>query len=297
MFNERFGQYLVEQHYVTQQQLLEVLAYERNVRLKIGVMAVNAGLMTADQVEEVCAEQRAADKWFGQIAIEKGYLTADQFEDLLKTQGKGFLSLSQTVLEKGYLTLNQLQTALERYKNAANLSDVQWQALQTMDFDRIVRSLLDFSAAGNKAQVYYDYTAIMLRSMVRFLNEEAILSGSEKMPDVLPGWVVSQDITGEWKLFTALHMENACLLHTANCYSKEGFTAAEPLVGDCVAEFLNIVNGIFCAAASDGGRELLMRPQRVRKNIAVANRQGYIIPLGLSFGRLDLVLGVSDEAN
>lgn len=292
MFNQRFGQYLVGKHLITQQQLFEVLAYELNVRLKIGVMAVNAGLMTADQVEEVCREQRTADKWFGQIAIEKGYLTDNQFADLLKTQSKGFLSLSQAILDKGYLTLAQLEDALQQYKQFSKLTNEQWRALQTVDFDHIVRTFLNFSEIGSRAEIYYNYTAVMLRNIVRFLNEEAIVECNSKLPVEMKGWLVSQNITGVINMVTALNFDDECLLAAANHYSKEGFKAAEPIVGDCIAEFLNIVNGVFCATVSENGMELLMHPQQVRKGIIPANTKGYMIPITLSFGRMNLILVV-----
>lgn len=292
MFNQHFGQYLVGRQLITQEQLFEVLAQEKHLRLKIGVLAVNAGLMTAEQVEEVCQEQRCADKWFGQIAIEKGYLTPVQFEDLLNAQKDGFLSISQAIVDKGYVTLAELETVLEEYKKFSNLSPEQWKALQAVDFTSIVRMFLDFSGAGKSADMYYNYTALMLRNIVRVLSEEGVVANAVTLPKHIPGWLISQRVTGDMKLFTGLNLDDQGLMAAANLCGKGNFTIPDNLAADCLGEFLNVVNGVFCAAAFERGIHFSRQPQAVCRDFAVPQLQGYIIPISLSFGRMNLVLAV-----
>ncbi len=53
MINQYFGQYLFNKGILTAKQLFDVLAHERSVRVKLGVLAINAEVMTAIQVEKI----------------------------------------------------------------------------------------------------------------------------------------------------------------------------------------------------------------------------------------------------
>lgn len=47
MFSQYFGQYLLNEKYLTAEQLKASLEYQQSVRLKLGVLAINAGYMNA----------------------------------------------------------------------------------------------------------------------------------------------------------------------------------------------------------------------------------------------------------
>ncbi len=104
MFSQFFGNYLLHRKLVNTTQLREVLALQDTVRVKIGILAIDAGFMTAPQVDRVHQLQIKMDKRFGEIAIKEGYLNEDQLTDLLGQQNKRHLILSQALIDKGILT-------------------------------------------------------------------------------------------------------------------------------------------------------------------------------------------------
>ena len=53
MYSQYFGNYLLNKGLISPEQLTDALEYQRSVRLKLGVIAVNAGYMTPSQVEEI----------------------------------------------------------------------------------------------------------------------------------------------------------------------------------------------------------------------------------------------------
>lgn len=176
MFNQYFGHYLLSKQLLSPAQLYDVLARERSIRPKLGVFAIDAGLMTAAMVEEVHLLQRRMDKKFGEIARERGYLTARQLEDLLAAQKFKRLSLSQAIVDNGILSLAALEKELANYKRDSQLSAVQLEALHNSDIDVIVRSFLDFSSAGQQADLLYEYVALIIRHFIRFCGEEPVIA-------------------------------------------------------------------------------------------------------------------------
>lgn len=59
MFTQYFGQYLLNKGYLTPEQLHYGLENQNNTRLKLGVLAVNAGYMTADDAENINEAQKS----------------------------------------------------------------------------------------------------------------------------------------------------------------------------------------------------------------------------------------------
>jgi hypothetical protein len=292
MLHQYFGQYLLNKGIIKPEQLYDALEAEQAVRVKIGVLAINAGYMTAGQVEEVHARQYTQDRRFGEIALEKGYLTGAQLDELLRDQEKRSLTLSQAILDKGYLTLEQLEKALVNYREDAELSLEQVKVLQGTDFGAVVRLLLDFSSAGSAAELYYNYTALTMRNIVRFLNALPVLGAY--VPDEVDQhkWVVSQVLTGDITLYTGLVMNDHVLLELARCYSNEDLNDLNELTLDSAAEFLNVNNGLFCVNLSENGLDVDMLPQETQQGFPA--QTGGLVRVGIRtpFGEFTLLLGV-----
>jgi CheY-specific phosphatase CheX len=289
MFNQYFGQYLLKKQILTAEQLHDVLVHEHLARPKLGVLAIDAGHMTAEEVEEVNKLQHTMDKKFGEIAISRGYLTTDQLEGLLGSQQIRRLNLSQALIDKGYLTLAQLESALEKYKQDNRLTSGQLDSLYNADSGGIVRTFLDFSAAGPDADMLYNYVALVLRAILRFLSEEPIIDFNQPPAQ---GFLVSQNITGNVSLSTGLVMSDALLQEMASRYSGEKITAVNEFALDCISEFLNETNGIFAVNMSDQGLELDLEPPQKGK-VGYSPAQGvFRIPLYSSDGLIDLYIAL-----
>lgn len=291
LLNQYFGQYLFNKGIINAEQLTKAIGYERSVRLKLGVLAINAGILNAAQVETIHELQKSKDKRFGELSVELGYLTLAQLEELLEVQKRRYMSLSQAIIDLGYLSLADLEQALNDYKRESNFSQEQWQALNTIDFEQAARAFLDFSAAGGTGEIYYDYVALLLRNMVRFLNEEPVLEKNAAIEKItVDNWLVGQDIVGEVELFTGLVMDDSAFLEVARRYSEEELPEIDELAIGSSAEFLNVVNGIFCVNASDQGVNLDLKPQTVEKRQTLSLHKGYRIPILLSWGKIELII-------
>lgn len=123
MFAQFFGGYLFNHKLCTAEDLTQAFEAKKHTRLRLGVLAINAGLMTAEQVEHVNITQQSVDKRFGDLAVELGYVTADDVEKLLAQQPTDYLLLGQTLVNNGALTNAEFEKALKDYKTENQITD------------------------------------------------------------------------------------------------------------------------------------------------------------------------------
>lgn len=286
MLNQFFGHFLLNKGFLTQNQLCEILRSEQQVKVKLGVLAVEAGLMTAAQVESIHHLQWSQDEKFGNLAIQQGYLTEVQVNRLLDSQQKGHLTLMQAIADRNYMTLAEVEAALADFRKEYNITE---NLSNTEDNNKIIKKLADFSDAGEKAELLYDYIGLLLRNVVRFLNGTPFaVKQVAKCPDTQ--WYVSQQIVGDLSLTTGLLMDEVVLLETASRFYGEKLWAPEEMALGSVGEFLNVHNGVFGGALSERGLTTDLQPPVVQKAANQADASSYHIVIGTSFGQFVLVL-------
>lgn len=291
MLDQYFIHYLLNKGTLIHEQVYEVLKYERSARVKLGLLAINAGLMTAAQVEEVHNLQRIHDKQFGALAVEKGFLSDEQLASLLETQGRGHLPVMQAVADKGYLSLAQLAEHLAAFRRENELTAEEWKASQSVDTDKIIRLLVDFPAAGDMAEIYYNYISLLFRNIVRFLDDSPVIIWPMPSKDSDPqDWIVRQTMAGDVNISTGLAMDEPVLLEVAARFSGEVLQQVDELATDSVAEFLNVHNGVFGGNLSEQGIAVDLQPQQISKTGDWDDKTGYRVSIGLSFGRIDVLL-------
>lgn len=283
MFNQYFWQYLLHKGLLTHMQLCEVLKQEQPVKVKLGILAMNAELMNAAQVEEIHNLQRVKDQKFGVLAISQGYLTNEQVEELLASQGEDHLSLMQSIADKGYMTFAGVEKALGDFREEYSLTgDIDEES-------RVIRSLVDFSPVGDKADVLYLYVGLTLRNIVRFLNDTPYILTQAAGKSAT--YFVSQQIIGDIALGTGLRVEQPVLLELAGRFYGESFTTVNELALDSAGEFLNVHNGVFCSSLSDMGLVVDLKAQSVHPGDSF-DGQSFRVNIGTSFGQIELVLSI-----
>ena len=74
MFAQFFGAFLLNNKLVSPETLAQAIDDKKNTRMRLGVLAINAGLMTAEQVEHVNVAQQSVYKRFGELLCPLGRL-------------------------------------------------------------------------------------------------------------------------------------------------------------------------------------------------------------------------------
>lgn len=139
MFNQYFGNYLLEKKILKPEELRLALEEQNSVKVKLGVLAIDSGYMDAAQVDQIHKLQTVNDRKFGELAIEVGYLTESQLKELLHTQQKSNILIGQVLIEKGLFTFEKYEEVLIQYRQDSRLTNDEIQALINSDLKKLRR--------------------------------------------------------------------------------------------------------------------------------------------------------------
>jgi len=287
MFSQYFGQYLLKEKYLTESQLKTALEYQQSVRLKLGVLAINAGYMNANQASLVHKMQAKMDKKFGELAVDAGYLKEEQVEELLSSQKFGHLLLAQALIDKEYMSLEKFEAAINEYKKKYNISESQFDAIQRDNVDEIINIYVKLE--GNKYEnEIKQYISLFMRNIIRFIDSEVYTNKISKVEKYKTKCAVSQRIKNSINLQTYINAEEDVFVKIASKYAEEELSCNDEMTKDSVGEFLNLNNGLYLVAMSNMGIELDMEPQSTSFECTIAST--YVLPIELPFGEIELLI-------
>ncbi|HEY8889118.1 MAG TPA: chemotaxis protein CheX [Clostridium sp.] len=287
MFSQYFGQYLLTEKYLTGEQLKIALEYQQSVRLKLGVLAINAGYMNSQQANQVHQMQSKVDKRFGELAVEAGYIKEEQIEELLSSQKFGHLLLAQALIDKNYMSLEKFERAIYEYKKKYNISESQFSLLQGDDVDEIINIYVNLEDEKYGIEIK-QYIALFMRNIIRFIDSEVYANKIMKVKEFKTKCVVSQRIKNSINFMTYINAEQDVFLKIASRYAEEELSIVDEMAKDSVGEFLNLNNGLYLVGMSNKGVELDMEPQSVCFEKEIAST--YVFPIELPFGKMELII-------
>lgn len=292
MFTQFFGSYLLNNKIVTPQQLSSALEAKSATRVKLGVLAINAGFMTAEQVEQVHEKQMTVDKRMGDIAVEMRFITEEQVETLLSSQKTGALLIGQALVDSGSLTNQQFEKALNNYKNENKITDQDFTSSQNIKSEGVISDFYDIKDCDFIAY----YINLLFKNIIRFIGDDFTpLKASEDESYFCPTFAC-QDICGAFSAFTAIGGTDDSVIAFASRFAKENLTANDAYTQSAVGEFMNLNNGLFTVNMSNNHNiELALEPQWVKKDITVhpsnkSTDNSFVLPISFTFGTIVFVL-------
>jgi len=291
MYAQFFANYLLEENYIQKRQLIEGLKKMKNSRVKLGVLAIDAGYLTAAQVEKVHARQAQVDKRFGDIAVELGYLTNVQVEELLSNQPSRYLLLSQSLLDKEYMSNSELEEALTKFKAKYNLTEEDMSDSQKGDkLSSLIKSF--YKLDDSKTSDYIGtYIKLLFNNLVRFIGDDFVTVVPERVVFSDNDIQVNQKISGEFSTLTFIQTDEISLLQFVSRYAGEDIPVLDEYSIAAAQDFLNLHNGLFMVNMSnDLNIELKLAPPTV-VNEAISQEKLYVcVPIMLSFGNINFIL-------
>lgn len=290
MFTQFFGNYLLHQQLVSPEHLSEVLQSMKTTRLKLGVLAINAGYMTADQVEKAHAEQQRVDKRIGEVMVDMGFLTKDQVEELFKTQPSGHLLLGQALVDNGYMTNTQFEQALNSYKQENSISEADFNTNSDDAAAKLVKNFYNFNIGENSSYMT-GYVSLLFKNLIRFIGDDFTPMDAKPVSGEISNCVV-QRIAGGLSAITIIDADTNAMIEFASRFAKEELTADDEYTQACVSEFINLHNGLFAVNVSnETGVELKLEPQCYFDNMDISElKNACIITVCFSFGTVNFII-------
>lgn len=285
MISYLLGNYLVEEGFMTKEQLEHAVSVQEQIRVKLGLIAVSEGMLTIDQADTINRLQQTMDKRFGDIAVEKGYLTEAQVGSLLKMQGNEFLTFAQTLVDEGIVTMDKIQLVLRSYQVENGFTNTELEAIKSGEIEKIVPLFLP-----KGAEEYEDIVAVALKMIVRCIDRHAYpMYGTlgDKADLVKP---VSQTLEGaeNWRVGFADGEGGLCRLGSG--FAKEEFTVVDEDVQDAVGELLNCISGVFATAQSNKGVTLELMPPEMGDDASVSGKDILVMPFGIGNTTVNFVV-------
>ncbi len=291
MFGQLFGNYLVKQGALTEEELKTILSEQSKARVKMGVIAVAYKFLTEEQAEEINQLQLQMDKRFGDIAVEKGYLTQEQVGEILGKQGNPYMKFLQLLVEKSSIKVSKIDGYLDKFQEEYGFTDDEKEALKRDDIDAIIPIFVK----GAKAYVG-DIAGLVLRNITRFVSTDFYIGHIKPVSHFEYRNLAGQCCEGDFPVCIALatDADDTAFVQVAKGFSGEDFAHSGVEVYDAVGEFINCTNGLFATAMSKKGIELEIMPQFAYEN-QVAQGEAYVLPIYISGNELLLYIAVGNE--
>ena len=282
------GNYLKDVGWLTEEQLYDLLAEQKKVRAKLGIIAVAEGLMTQEEADRVNRLQAIMDMRFGDIAIEEGYLTEGQVETLLKKQGSEYLAFAQALENQQLMLIEQLeQLAIDfQYDNNFTASDME--NLKSGDVDQILHLFLPL-----EGQKYEKIASIAIRTIMRLIDVDVCVGRGylANRREIQNGAL--QEVTGRLGFTTGFVGRGNALCNMASVYGQETFNTVDEDALDAIGELVNCINGLCATALENMDSTLDLCPPTFSMNSeAVVSEEMLVLPLRILRKKVDFVIAL-----
>lgn len=271
MFSKIFGMYLVDNKFLSAEQLSAVDEKISSVRVKLGLIAVADDMMTEAQANNVNRIQAMEDKRFGDIAVEKGYLTEEQVGILLKKQGNSYMQFVQTLVDLNYMTLDDINKCLTAFKTSKGFSDEDMDFLKSGDTNKEI-----FVLTKTRDDYVSRHLGMVARNVIRFISSDAIILSVEKVDKVKLERFGYQAMDGDFKALLGFGASDEAIALLANMFADEEYTVADEDSYDAVCEFTNCINGLFASELSEINVDIDMLPPMSKNEATVEADNMYV---------------------
>lgn len=291
MYTQFFGNYLLNNGYITSEQLISALGHQQNGYVKLGFLAIHSGYMTSRQVEDVHICQTHNDKKFGEIAVEKGYLTEEQVEELLGAQKPDYLLFSQALEDLGYMDSNTFEKAFTGYREKYKLSEDDLHNSRNEKLFKVINEYYNLSDT-DLSKYFIQYIVLLFNNLIRFIGKDFTPHAAKLIDNIPQGHCAYQTITADKPVTSYYLSDNGTLLSFASRYAHEDFPEIDEYVEASVEDFLNLHNGLFITTMSNEYKlELALEPPVTTDNLTPKeNVIYYEIPVTFSFGTVNFII-------
>lgn len=264
-----FGGYLVEKGVISQNELMDAIAFQEESNKRIGELAAERGYISKEQAEAIFLEQKRVDQPFGSIALQHKYLTRNQLDDLLFAQTVFSTHLGEALLIKGYITPEEFSEELEEFRSR------QLQREQLLD--SFFKDLPD-------REILQAVVSSVNRAYVRFggreLKLESVCFQVYQLYEV--SYVVIVRTKERGAVTARFLMSDSLALKVVDGFLKSGASSCnERCIAD-LNDFFQIVERYLQVALGEAGLTVLKGESsggRLEKPMAVENDEGLLVEL------------------
>ncbi len=293
MYTQFFGNFLLNKDVISPEELIKAMEKQAAIHIKFGTLAIHEGLLTASEVDHIVIIQTHKNKRFGEIAIEEGYLTKEQVDFVLEKQKPSYLLLGQILIEDGKLSNSDFENLISDYQSQYEIFDLESDEEQ----NNLVTGLFSsFGEPGNEpiSQTAIDYLTLLFNNLIRFIGDDFTpLDLVAYQEDYPTNYCISQHISGNISIHSAMDMDTDTAINFASRYANEDFSSFDEYARASLEDFLNLHNGLYNVNMSnERSVELSLTPPEVHSDdVLEFEPPSYLMPIMFPFGILHFILG------
>ncbi len=290
MYAQFFGNYLLSKHVVTPEQLIQAIEEQHIRHIKLGLLAIHAGLMTVEQVDKVLIRQAHENRRFGELAIEEKFLTEEQLAGLLKQQIPVYLLIGERLVENGFLSETQLEELITSYQEENHFTHLANADEQQENLQALTRSLFMITTL-HIPEYLFKYLTLLFNNLVRFIGDDFLPLNPILSSEHVANHCSGQIIDGEFSLTAYLEMEEDAAVAFASRFAGTEFKEFNEYVDAAIGDFLNWQNGLFNVNISnEESVELFLNPVVNLQNTMLSSSSDMILlPIAYPFGTITFV--------
>lgn len=293
MYTQFFGNFLLSKGAVPADKLVDALERQSSSYLKLGTLAIHAGLLNASQVDAIVCRQTHEDKKFGEIAIEGGYLTKEQVDKLLSSQKPDYLLLGQILIEDGLLTNSQFEKLLAEYQASNEIDNLNVANEQNDMVEKLIHKFFHFDNSDMSGKIVA-YLNLLFNDIVRFIGKDFTPLNPLMKSEYMTNYCVTQKDEGLLSFNSGVDMSKSVAIAFASRYAKEEFHEFDEYVKASIEDFLNLHNGLFNVNMSNEfSLELNLCPPEVHEEEKLTNATKiYVFPIIFPFGTIHFLMEI-----
>ncbi len=278
-----FAQYLVNEEVLTPKEGKELIREAQDITPGLAVVALAEGAVSAAKLAELMPFEKDS---FAKLAVAEGLLFASQVEKLQEARSTDGLKPAQALLDSGKMDFMELGRQMAAC-GSEEINPVR-EAVR-----RIAEENEDLAV---EEETYADFTELFMRSLMRFMDTPAIIHTyvpEEEIDTVFASHIVSQRLSGSSGavgFVSGIYAGDKVFVELARRYSHELINEADELAEDSVAEFLNVVNGLFVVDLGKKDYDLDLEAPRIGRNTRPMGSNQLQLGVDTGFGSFALVL-------
>lgn len=274
MGNRYFVQYLLNVGALKADEVLELMAKASKAEPGLPLLAMRKGLLSSTQLSEMNISDEAA---FAEEAKDRKLLTVAQIDTLKNEVASSDACFGQALLDAGLADYAKLEAL---FSEAEEEESPVYAAVMSRAGDD----------DAHLYEIYGKYADMFISSVQRFMNTDAVLLPGEAMLDADGTHLVSQSLGGGLVLTPGVMAKNDVFLEMGRRYSGEELEEIDNLAVDCVAEFINVLNGLYIVSLSQLDMDVDLGEPKDAENVLPMATNMLALNVGTEFGSFVLYM-------
>ena len=274
MGNRYFVQYLLNVGALKADEVLELMTKASKAEPGLPLLAMRKGLLSSAQLSEMNISDEAA---FAEEGKDRKLLTVAQIDTLKNEAASSDACFGQALLDAGLADYAKLEVL---FSEAEEEESSVYAAVMSRAGDD----------DAHLYEIYGKYADMFISSVQRFMNTDAVLLPGEAMLDADGTHLVSQSLGGGLVLTPGVMAKNEVFLEMGRRYSGEELEEIGDLAVDCVAEFINVLNGLYIVNLSQLDMDVDLGEPKDAENVLPMATNMLALNVGTEFGSFVLYM-------